>query len=98
MRLRFRLSMLVVLFAVALSVWVPQAQASALEGAVTALDARSFAAKSKAVDALEALGEPDALPALRAMLEGMLFREKASKRVVIAEKIGGESPVCVSAR
>ena len=90
MRLRFRLSMLVVLFAIALSVWVPQAQASALEGAVTALDARSFAAKSKAVDALEALGEPDALPALRAMLEGMLFREKASKRVVIAEKIGGE--------
>lgn len=90
MRLRFLVATLVVLFAAALSGGVPQAQASALEDAVTALDARSFGAKSKAVDALETLGDPDALPVLRAMLEGLLFREKASKRVVIAEKVGRE--------
>ncbi len=62
--------------------------ASELEGRVKALDAKSFADKGKAIEALEALGDPAALPVLRAILDGLLFREKASKRIVIGVKAG----------
>ena len=60
--------------------------ASELEGRVKALDAKSFADKGKAIEALEALADPAALPVLRAMLDGLLFREKATKRIVIGVK------------
>ena len=62
--------------------------ASELEGRVKALDAKSFADKGKAIEALEVLADPAALPVLRAMLDGLLFREKDSKRIVIGVKAG----------
>ena len=62
--------------------------ASELEDRVKALDAKNFADKGKAIEALEALADPVALPVLRAMLDGLLFWEKATKRIVIGVKAG----------
>jgi len=62
--------------------------AGGLEDGVKALDAKSFAAKEKAIEALETQGDPRALPVLRAMLDGLLFREKATRRIVTGTKVG----------
>jgi urea transport system permease protein len=64
------------------------ASASDLAGRVAALDAESFEAKGTAIESLQDLGDAGALPALRAMLDGLLFREKDTNRVVIAEPLG----------
>ncbi len=66
------------------------ALASDLNDRINALDAENFDAKGAAIDSLQDLGDPAALPALRAMLDGLLFREKETDRVVIGEPAGSD--------
>ena len=63
--------------------------AATVDDAITALDAKSFAAKAKAIDRLEAIGDPHALPALQAMLDGVLFRHKETSRIVVGRAQDG---------
>ena len=76
------------LAALALALAPAPASAGPLEDGVAALDAKGFAAKGEAIGALVALGDPAALPVLRAMLDGRLFRVKATGRLAIGEKDG----------
>ncbi|MBL6599800.1 MAG: urea ABC transporter permease subunit UrtB [Alphaproteobacteria bacterium] len=83
--IRTFLAGLLVVLAAAMATPAP-VSAGELEDRVKALDAKNFAGKGKAIEALEALADPAALPVLRAMQEGLLFREKATKRIVIGVK------------
>jgi urea transport system permease protein len=65
--------------------------AQSLEGRLQALDARSFSEKEVAIGQLVALRDGQVLPALRAMLDGKLYVQKSSKRIVIAEDAEGRN-------
>ncbi|MEP4378648.1 MAG: urea ABC transporter permease subunit UrtB [Alphaproteobacteria bacterium] len=56
--------------------------------AVQALDERKFSDKAAAIDALGALGDERAIDVLQAIADGRLYRRKADKLVVIAERAG----------
>ncbi len=56
---------------------------------IDGLAAKSFKQKTAAVERLAATGDPRAVPALTAMLEGRLYTLRTDGRVVVAEKSGG---------
>ncbi len=56
---------------------------------IGALDAKSYNKKAKAVEALAASGAPRAAPVLEALGDGLLFRRKADKRLVIGREAAG---------
>jgi urea transport system permease protein len=66
---------------------VPTA-ADPFAAAVQALDARKFSDKATAVDALGALGDERAIAVLQAFADGRLYRHKADKIVIIADRAG----------
>jgi urea transport system permease protein len=76
---------LLIIFVVALS---PIAHADELGDAVAGLAGDSFAAKEKAVVALGKLGDPRAVPILKALSEDRL-RKAGDGRVVIVDTVGG---------
>ncbi len=55
--------------------------------AVQALDAKRFADKARAIEALAATGHERSAVILRAMLDGRLYYRKRDRRVVIAERL-----------
>ncbi len=63
-------------------------QAADFATAVQSLNAKSFAAKSRAIETLVATGEQRSIVVLRAMLNGRLYYRKKDRRVVIAERAG----------
>src|SRR5205085_2872206 len=83
-----RRSLRVIMLALLLIVAAAPARADDLAGAVAGLGGDSFAAKEKAVVALGKLGDPRALPILKALSEDRL-RKAPNGRVVIIETIGG---------
>jgi urea transport system permease protein len=68
----------------------PFAGAAELRTLVDRLGSESFAEKEQAVEALGALGDGGAVPALKALAEGALY-SNAEKHVVIAEPADGGS-------
>ncbi len=58
--------------------------------AVIALNAEDFAAKGKAIEVLTQLGDPRAVPVLRALADGRLFIRKSDGSVVIADRSGNQ--------
>ncbi len=65
------------------------AHADPFAQAVQALNAKSFKAKTEAVDGLVALGDRRALPVLRALSAGRLFLRKSDTAIVIGTRTGG---------
>jgi len=65
------------------------AHADAFGDGVQSLNAKSYAAKTRAADALAAMGEARAVPVLTALLKGALFFRKADDQVFITKKSGG---------
>lgn len=65
------------------------ANADAFIQAVQALNAKSFKAKTEAVDGLVALGDGRAVPVLQAFSAGRLFVRKSDSIVVIGARAGG---------
>ncbi len=61
---------------------------AALNAALSDLNARSFKAKTAAVQALGVYGDARAVAALEALSEGRLYGRKSDKSVVIAERDG----------
>jgi len=57
-------------------------------GAVRLLNAESFAAKGDAITNLTALGDPRAVPVLRALADGRLFTRKTDGAIVIGDRSG----------
>ena len=66
-----------------------EAHADPFAQAVQALNAKSFKAKTEAVDGLVALGDRQALPVLQALSAGRLFVRKSDAAVVIGTRTGG---------
>ena len=62
----------------------PHGDGQAWEQAVAALDAKGFAAKIKAADALLGFDHPQVKPILETWLAGLLYVRKSDKRVVLA--------------
>jgi len=83
-----RRSLRVIMLALLLIVAAAPARADDLAGAVAGLGGDSFAAKEKAVVALGKLGDPRAVPILKALSEDRL-RKAPDGRVVILNTIGG---------
>src|SRR3954451_2643840 len=83
----FLASLVLILFGAALPV-----RADELPGAVAGLAGDSFAAKEKAVTALGKLGDPRAVPILKALSEDRL-RKAPDGRVVIIETVGGATKI-----
>ncbi len=68
----------------------PHGDGQAWEQAVAALNAKGFAAKIKAADALLGFDHPQVKPILETWLVGLLYVRKSDKRVVLAaERDGG---------
>ncbi len=65
-------------------------------GAVIALNAEDFAAKGKAIEVLTQLGDPRAVPVLRAMTDGRLFTRKSDGAVVIADRAGNQQSLTLA--
>lgn len=63
------------------------AQDDAFETAVTALNAKSFSQKEKAIDNLLASKDSRAIPILNAMLEGDLYAQKSDGRIITRTKV-----------
>jgi urea transport system permease protein len=66
-------------------------------GAVAGLVGESFAAKGRAIERLTALGDPRAVPVLRALADGRLFTRKADGAVVIGDRAGNELSLTLAA-
>ncbi len=62
------------------------AQDDPFENAVTALNAKSFTQKQKAIDDLLAIKDPRAIPILRTMLAGDLYAQKSDDRIITRTK------------
>jgi urea transport system permease protein len=78
---------IIVAFATLIATIAPAAAADFAE-LVAKLGADDFASKIEAVEALGALGEPGAVPVLKALAEGALYTT-AEHKLVIAEPAGG---------
>jgi urea transport system permease protein len=63
------------------------AAAAGIDDAIADLADRSFKVKEEAVDSIAAAGDPRAADLLKALLDGRLYYETDSKRVVLAEKV-----------
>ena len=64
--------------------------------AVKALTADSFEAKGKAIEYLTGLGDPRAVPVLRALADGRLFTRKSDGAVVIADRSGNDQSLTLA--
>lgn len=60
-------------------------QASSFEDLISDLDGRSYSAKRKAIEAIQAVEDPRVLPTLQAMSDGQLFAMKSNKILVIGK-------------
>ncbi|MBN9528133.1 MAG: urea ABC transporter permease subunit UrtB [Alphaproteobacteria bacterium] len=65
--------------------WVLTAHAADISAPLTALSGDDFAAKVQATEALGAAGEPAAVPALKALADGRLYRNPADGRTLYSD-------------
>jgi urea transport system permease protein len=66
-------------------------------GAVKALNAENFAEKGKAIQSLTELGDPRAVPVLRALAEGRLFVRRSDGAIVIGDRSGNDVRLTLAA-
>ncbi|MEV8940021.1 hypothetical protein AB0109_27510, partial [Klebsiella pneumoniae] len=65
--------------------WGLTAHAADISAPLTALSGDDFAAKVQATEALGAAGEPAAVPALKALADGRLYRNPADGRTLYSD-------------